>query len=65
MDNVSRMADQIRVEEDVRMSTARRASMIEAFAHAGRSVDYAAEALKLKPKTIKEYAKRFAIEFQS
>ena len=63
MDNVSRMAEQIAIEEECRISTARRACMIEAFASAGKDIDYAASALGLTVKTVKDYAKRFNISF--
>lgn len=57
------MAEQIANERACRLSTARRAVMVEAFAMAGRSIDYAANALRLKPATVKDYAKRFNIQF--
>ena len=63
MDNVGRMAEQIAAEEGCRLSTARRAVMIEALAKAGRTPDHIASALRLKEATIEKYVKRFSIPY--
>jgi len=61
MDNSGRMADQIAAEQQCRISTARRAVMVENYAAAGLPSITIAERLKLSERTIRQYAKRFDI----
>lgn len=63
MENRGRLATQIAAEEECRLSTARRAVMVQNFADSGASPSRCAASLGLTEKTIRKYAARFGIAF--
>lgn len=63
MENRGRLASQIAAEEGCRLSTARRAVMVQNYAENGATLSRAASSLGLTEKTIRKYAERFHIAF--
>lgn len=52
-------AEQFAAEREINAATARRLVMIRSFYAAGRTREYIAKAMRLKPETIRHYEKKF------
>lgn len=63
MENSGRLFGQIAAEAGVTPNRAKLAVYLMGLSQQGRTVDYAAGALRKKPDTIKTYAREFLIDF--
>jgi len=63
MENCGRLFGQIAAEAGVTANRAKLAVYLTGLSSQGRSIDYAAGALRKSPETIKLYAREFLIDF--